>query len=78
MAKGKTGLLAILGPPKGEAEGGEGDGEETEDEAMAMKTAAMEDFLAASKAEDPKAMASAFKRAYDACHHASEAESEEY
>lgn len=74
MAKPKGGLLAILGPPKGEAEGGEGG----DDEAMDMKVSAMEDFLAASKAGDAEAMASAFKRAYDACSHSSEAETEEY
>lgn len=75
MAKPKSaGLLAILGSPKGESE----EGGESESEAMDMKVSAMEDFLSAVHAEDPKAMAEAFKRAYDACVSAKEAESEEY
>jgi hypothetical protein len=75
MAKKPGGLLAIIGSPKGEPDGDEGGGS---DPAKDIETNAMSDFLDAIKAEDPAAMKSAFKRAYDACAAASEGMSEEY
>lgn len=65
MPAGK-GLLAILAKPKGGAMPPKGDGDEGGG-MESVKMSAAEDIIAATSAKDPKMLADAFTRMYDAC-----------